>query len=331
MYKLIDQFINSLISVEGLSKNTILSYKNDINKLNTFLNNKNIKDITKDDLENYIKYISKLYSNKTVDRNISTIKHFFDFLQLENIITRNPSTLLEHKKVENYLPNFLTENEIISLLNIASQDKTDFGVQFYCMLELLYATGMRVSELTTLKLSNLEKEFNLKNNSYKIKHFIRIIGKGNKERIVPLNKTSIEIIEKYLVLRDEVLGNNYSNYLFTAKVEFSRTKSHVKNIRQTRTNDCCITRQVFARKLKEVAIIAGIKADKISPHAIRHSLATHLLKAGADLRIIQEILGHVDISTTQIYTHLANNTKEETLKKCHPMSKITKDDINKLL
>lgn len=322
MNKLIKQFIDSLISIEGLSKNTIESYHRDLNKLNDFFKNKNIKEITKTDLENYIKNISNLYASRTVDRNISSIKHFFDFLQLENIIKSNPSTLLEHRKMEHYLPKFLTENEVKLLLQKASEDQSDFGVQFYCMLELLYATGMRVSELVSMKLSNIEKEFNLKNDSYTIKNFIRITGKGNKERIIPINKTAIDILTKYINLRNTILNGNYCEYLFTNKVPFSRTKSNVVAVKILKSKDSYISRQVFARKLKDVAISAGINTDKISPHSIRHSVATHLLSGGADLRVIQEILGHADISTTQIYTHLSDGIAENTLKKCHPLGKV---------
>lgn len=329
MNKLIKQFIDSLVSMEGLSKNTVESYNRDLDKLNDFFGTRDIKNITKTDLENYIKHISNLYTNRTVDRHISSIKHFFDFLQLENIIKNNPSTLLEHKKIEHYLPKFLTENEVELLLQKASMDKSDFGIQFYCMLELLYATGMRVSELVSMKLSNIEKEFDLKNNSYKIKNFIRITGKGNKERIIPINKTAIDLLVKYINLRNTILNGNYCEYLFTNKVSFSRTKSNVVAVKILKNKNSCISRQVFARKLKEVAISVGINPDKISPHSIRHSVATHLLKGGADLRIIQEILGHADISTTQIYTHLSNGVAENTLKKCHPLSCVNSMDIGK--
>lgn len=327
---LIKQFVNYLISTEGLPKNTTDSYFRDLVKMYKYLKQEDVKKITRLDLEKYVKYISTTYSNRTVDRNISSMKHFFDFLQIENIIVKNPSTLLEHKKPEQYLPKFLTENEVNLLLKEASKDQSDFGVQFYCMLELLYATGMRVSELVSMKLSSIEKKFNLKNDSYKIENFIRIVGKGNKERIVPINKTAVNVLTIYLGLRDKILNGNHSDYLFTTKVPFSRTKVNMIAVKVLKNKDSCITRQVFARKLKEVAVSVGISADKISPHTIRHSVATHLLKGGADLRIIQEILGHADISTTQIYTHLENSFVEETLKKCHPMAKVDKNDLEKL-
>lgn len=317
MNKYLLLFLNSILTTEGLSKNTVEAYKRDIVKLEEYFKNKDILYIEQKDLEKYINYLSINFSSKTVDRNISSIKHFYDFLQLEKIIKHNPSTLIEHKKQELHLPQFLTEEEIDKLLNKAKQDDSNYGVQFYCMLELLYATGMRVSELVSIE--NVEKDFNLKDNSYKIKDSIRIIGKGNKERIIPITKTAVDILEKYIKLREKLLNGVYSKYLFTTKVIFSKNDS--KKVKYKKT-DNHITRQVFARHLKELAINVGIDQKKISPHVIRHSIATHLLKNGVDIRIIQQILGHSDISTTQIYTHINDGVAKSTIEKYHPLSKI---------
>ena len=314
----IDRFINSLLSVDGLSKNTIDAYKNDLNKLCRYFNNKNILTLKQVELEEYIRFLSNLYSSKTVDRNISSIKHFYDFLQLEKIIKHNPSTLLEHQKQEKQLPKFLTENEINALIETSAQDKSNFGIQFNCMLELLYASGMRISELVSLKMSNLEKDFSFKNNNYKIKNYLKIVGKGSKERIIPITENAVKILENYLKLREMLLNGVYSEYLFTTKVIFSRNNSTNKKYK---SKDGHITRQIFARKLKDLAIKVGINQEKISPHVIRHSVATHLLKHGVDIRIIQQILGHSDISTTQIYTHLNNDEFKKTIKKYHPLAK----------
>ncbi len=331
MWEQVEQFINSIISTEGLSTNTVLSYKNDLKTFVNFFKDGDVLNITREDLEKYVAFLSSKYSNRTIDRNISTIKHFFDFLQLEKVVVKNPSTLLEHRKPEHYLPNFLSEDEIKELLDKAKEDKSDFGVQFYCMLELLYATGIRVSELVSVKLSSIEKQFNLKNDSYKIKNIIKIVGKGGKERIIPMNDVAVKALEKYLTLRDKILGQNHSDYIFTNIVPFSRTKTGVicRKILKNAT-DGHVARQVFARKLKELAISIGVNPEKISPHAIRHSVATHLLNHGADLRIIQEILGHADISTTQIYTHLKDDVVKKTIQNHHPLSKVTKKLIDKL-
>ncbi len=331
----IKYFLNNLTTVEGLSKNTFESYKRDINDLKKYFTkkNKNLLELLLDDLREYVIYLSNLYSNRTVDRHISTIKHFYDFLQLEKIIEKNPSTLLEHKKQKIYLPNVLTEREVKKLLVTSSNDNTDFGIQFYCMLELLYATGMRVSELVELPISAIEKEFNLDNSGFKLKNFMRILGKGNKERIIPLNNTAIDILYKYIALRKKLLCGEYSKYLFTTKVKFSKKNTDDENnkkrkrILKINKKDNHLSRQAFAKYLKFVAKLSGIDEDKISPHTIRHSVATHLLQNGADLRIIQEILGHADISTTQIYTHLENEKMKEAVEKHHPFAKLNEDDI----
>lgn len=321
--------MNNLITAEGLSKNTFDSYKRDLISISNFFSNKNLLTLTIDDLNNYIKHISKIYSKRTIDRHISSIKHFYDFLQLEKIITKNPSTLLEHKKQDLYLPNVLTEEEVKKLLDKANNDKSNFGLQFYCMLELLYATGMRVSELVELPISSIEKEFNLNNSTYNLKNFIRVIGKGSKERIVPINNLAINILYKYLKLRDKLLNGEYSKYLFTTRIKFSKKNKENNNKKQNKEKifkidkkDNHISRQIFAKHLKYLANSVGINKEKISPHTIRHSVATHLLKNGADLKIIQEILGHSDISTTQIYTHLENKKLKDTVEKYHPFSKI---------
>ena len=319
MNKYIEIFINSLIGTEGLSKNTIDAYRNDISKLCQYFKNKDILYIKQSDLEEYISYLSGTYTTRTVDRNISSIKHFYDFLQLEKIIKHNPATLLEHQKQEQLLPNFLTEEEVNTLLNKSKKDDSNFGVQFNCMLELLYASGMRISELVSLKISNLERNFNLKNNSYKINNYIKILGKGNKERIVPITENAISILENYIKLRENLLNGIYSEYLFTTKVIFARNQSKKVKIKP---KDGFVTRQVFARKLKNLAINVGIDPNKISPHVIRHSIATHLLEHGVDVRIIQQILGHSDISTTQVYTHLSNSNFKQTINKHHPLAKL---------
>ena len=318
MNEFINTFLNSIITTEGLSKNTYTAYRTDLLRLQKYFTNKDILFLSQKDLENYISYLSTIYNSRTVDRNISSIKHFYDFLQLENIIKHNPSTFIEHKKKELNLPNFLTEEEVEKLLNKSKEDKSNFGLQFNCMLELLYASGMRVSELVSLKMSNLEKDFTLKSDSYKIKNYIKILGKGGKERIIPITDNVVNILENYLKLRETLLCGIHSDFLFTTKVIFKRNDS--KNIK-IKKNDKYITRQVFARKLKDLAIKVGINPEKISPHTIRHSIATHLLKRGVDIRIIQHILGHSDISTTQIYTHLNNKLLKETVKKYHPLAK----------
>ena len=187
------------------------------------------------------------------------------------------------------------------------------------MVELLYASGMRVSELIELTMSNFEKEFNLKNDNFTLKPFIKVVGKGNKTRIIPINHSCVEALTKYLILREKLLNGQESKWIFTTKVIFSKNKNK-KTIQKIGRKDDFTSRQVFARYLKDISIKAGVDPTKLSPHTIRHTVATLLLKNNANLRFIQEFLGHSDISTTQIYTHLDSKTKKEAIEKYHPFS-----------
>lgn len=325
-------FLSSIVAVDGLSKNTIESYKRDLESLFKYINirNINILAVTDDDLLDYFKNISTDFSARTIDRHISSIKHFFDFLQLENYIKHNPSTIIEHTKRRKSLPNYLSEDDVKKLLAKAGEDKSDFGLQFYCMLMLMYATGMRVSELVELRISSIEKEFDLKNEKFILKNYIKVFGKGGKERIVPINNATIDVMYKYLNLRERLLCGFYSEYLFTTKAIFSRNEKKLNNKITLKIDkkDNHVARQLFARHLKSVAVAAGIAPELIHPHIIRHSIATHLLQNGADIRIIQEILGHSDISTTQIYTHVTNDKLDNILKTCHPLAKVVLEDIS---
>ena len=318
-------FLNHLISSEGLSKNTLESYNRDLSQLKEYFPNKRFVEITFEDLKDYVAFLNTKYKTQTISRHISSIKHFYDFLQLENILKDNPSTLIEHSKQEKHLPKFLTEDEVIEMLKISRQDRSDYGVLMNCMIQLLYATGMRVSELVSLKLSSIEKEYSSEM-KWTIKNKIIINGKGNKERIVPLNYNSITALISYLKLRDKLLLNDYSEWLFTTKVSFKKSNSRKINFK-SKKEDNHITRQVFARHLKDLAIKAGISPDKISPHIIRHSVATHLLNNGADIKVIQEILGHTNIATTQIYTHIANETLLNVVKRLHPLKNLIRMSI----
>ncbi|MDR0571696.1 MAG: tyrosine recombinase [Rickettsiales bacterium] len=312
-------FLSSLFVVENLAANTIESYERDLKRLITYLQNRKItiEKCENVDLEEYIKELHKYYSNRTISRNISSIKHFFDFLQLEKVIKHNPTTLLKQNKIEQTLPNFLNEKVVEKIINEAKKDKSDFGVKFYCMLEVLYASGMRVSELINLKMSNLEKMFTLKNDDFRLKPILHIIGKGNKARIVPINKSALAALHAYLQLRQKLLNGQESEWLWTTRVNF-KTK---RGIQKLSKKDNRTSRQVFSKFLKEICERCCIDLDSVSPHVIRHSVATTLLKNGADLRFIQEFLGHSDISTTQIYTHLTSERKENAIKKFHPFAK----------
>lgn len=287
----IEKYIDYLKYERKLSENTILSYQNDLNKFNLFFKN-NLLYLNYQNIQDYLANIKEL-NTRTIAHTLTVINSFYNFLLEEKLIKENPCTNISSPKLNHKLPNYLTEEEIDNLLNINLFTPYDYRNK--AMLELLYATGLRISELVSLTLSDIDLE-----NS-----FLRIFGKGKKERIVPISNVALKHLNIYLKeYRPVILNNTSSNYIFISNAK--------KNI----------TRQGFFKILKNECERAGIEKN-VSPHVLRHSFATHLLKHGADLRIIQELLGHEDISTTQIYAHLVNEKLEKDYA-CHPRSKIIK-------
>jgi integrase/recombinase XerD len=244
------------------------------------LSGKSIKDLKRSDIEDYLKYNEDM-AEKSRAHYLTVIKNFYEFLCVEDLISFNPCENVSMPKISKTLPHYLTEEEIDKLLDIDLKTPLDYRNK--AMLELLYATGIRVSELVNLKLNNISLDEDL----------IRVMGKGSKERISPINETCEEYLRLYIEnYRNYLLKNKDSEYVF------------INNIGGK------ISRQGFFKNLKLIAKKQGIDTD-ISPHTLRHSYATHLLSHGADLRVIQELLGHSDISTTQIYTHLLNDKLKE--------------------
>ena len=281
-----NKYLDYLRYERKFSENTLLSYEDNLKRFEIFLNGKMIKNTTPKDIEAYLEFNDKM-AEKSRAHYLSVIRMFYRFLVAEELIEFNPCENIKSPKLSKKLPNYLTEEEITSLLNIKLEN--DFDYRNKAMIELLYATGLRISELINLKFNNLDLENN----------FLRVMGKGRKERISPFN----EIAKKYLVLyltehRNAMLKNKDSEYLFI--------NNHGNQI----------TRQGFFKNLKKLAKEQGIEKE-ISPHTLRHSYATHLLHHGADLRVIQELLGHSDISTTEIYTHLLNEQVKNEYNK-HP-------------
>jgi len=287
--KEIAKYIDYLEYERKLSKNTILSYQNDLNNFYIWLK-KDLKNVSNKDIIAYIDH-QKSLTARTVAHNLTVLNSFYNFLLNEQIITSNPCTNISSPKIPKKLPNYLTEEEVDKLLNIPL--KTPYDYRNKAMLETLYATGLRITELCNLKITDIDI-----NNC-----FLRVVGKGKKERIVPLTDLAINYLNIYIKqYRNEILKDKDSEYLFISNIQ--------KNI----------SRQGFFKIIKTQMKNADIKKN-VSPHVLRHSFATHLLKHGADLRIIQELLGHEDIQTTQIYAHLVN----EKLKKdyeYHPRNKI---------
>ena len=285
-------FLNSLIIEKGLSKNTIQSYESDIYQLyqwNLSKNKKRISEIKKFDTSQYISYLfSQNLKSSSVNRKISSLKTFFNFLLKKKLIEANPfaDQIMPKKPVS--LPKSISEDDVVKLLDAPKEDSL-IGIRDRAMLELLYASGVRISELVNIKFSDLDLERNI----------IKVFGKGSKERLVPFGEDAAQCISAYIDERKKNKSLASIKYIFLN----NRGKK--------------ISRHAFWHRLKEYCLEIGLKQD-ISPHTLRHAFATHLLNRGADLRSVQVLLGHSDLSTTQIYTHIAKQRLSELVKKHHP-------------
>jgi len=285
-------FLNSLIIEKGLSKNTIQSYESDIYQLyqwNISKNKKLITEIKKIDTSQYISYLfSQNLKSTSVNRKISSLKTFFNFLLKKKLINANPfaDQIMPKKPIS--LPKSISEDDVVKLLD-APKPNSLIGLRDKAMLELLYASGVRISELVNIKFSDLDLERNI----------IKVFGKGSKERLVPFGEDAAQCISAYIDERKKNKDIASIKYIFL-------------NNRGSK-----ISRHAFWHRLKEYCLEIGLKRD-ISPHTLRHAFATHLLNRGADLRSVQVLLGHSDLSTTQIYTHIAKQRLSELVKKHHP-------------
>ena len=290
---LVDQYINYLILEKGLSKNTIESYSRDIVRYVEYLKQKRVKQISDADTPLILTYLISLRDGglkaRSTARHLVTLRGFYRYLVQEKIIKHDPARLIDLPKSGLKLPDVLSVSEVKLLLN-TPDTQTPLGLRNAAMIELLYAAGLRVSELVNLKLLDINTEAG----------FVRVIGKGSKERIVPIGNYAKNIIDRYVkTARSLLLKGGVSHYLFVARAGKP------------------MTRQGFWKLLKQYALQAGI-AKKITPHSFRHSFASHLLEGGADLRAVQIMLGHTDISTTQIYTHVAREHLLQMHAKYHP-------------
>jgi integrase/recombinase XerD len=303
---LLENFIEMMLAERSVSKNTIISYHNDLAQFLGWItvNKKKIESVSQDDLSSYIYFLStQKLAISSVTRKISTLRQFFNFLINEDLIRINPTIELESPKKEQNLPKALLQKQIDSLLEVAYEDKSFEGIRNVTMLEILYSTGMRVSELMQLKMPSLQKNLSDDPNLFAT----IIIGKGNRERIIILSEKAMKTLKHFLKIRSEFLRKNHSDYIFP---------SFTKSGKATH-----LTRQRFFQIIKGLALKAGLDIKTISPHKIRHSFATHLLANGADLRIVQEMLGHADISSTQIYTKVLPEKAKELVQKSHPLTK----------
>ena len=284
---LIRSFLDSLFIEKGLSKNTIKSYESDLKEFFAWchkIHKKLPSKLTSSSINIYLGYLfNKNIKSSSVNRKLSTLKAFYIFLYKQKLILKIPTEDIETPKIQKKLPSTLSENEVEKLLK-APKDKNIIELRDKAMLEMLYATGMRISELVNLKEVNVDKN----------RQVVKVLGKGSKERLIPFGDEALESLQKYLHKR-----NSRNIYIFL------------------NNRDNKLSRVGFWQRVKIYLKRVHLKSD-ITPHTLRHAFATHLLNRGADLRSVQLLLGHSDLSTTQIYTHIAKQRLSEMHKKHHP-------------
>jgi len=294
----IDAFLEMQVAECGAAQNTVMAYQHDLEDLCQFLQKRNTNPITatNNDLRSYLVHLKEQnYSLKTQSRHLSCMREFYRFLYSEDIIKANPTDYLEAPKTQKSLPKYLSETDVLTLI----QQAKEHSVRLYTLLEVLYASGMRVSELVGLPISAVMRE----------KKHIYVTGKGNKERIVPLNDNACEAINHWLIARETYPRADKNKWLFPAK-----------------SNSGHLTRGGFFKELKQLAGSIGLDASKVSPHVFRHSFASHLIAHDADLRSVQKLLGHADIATTEIYTHILPDRLKKVIEKSHPLAYNTPKD-----
>ncbi|MGB2248119.1 MAG: site-specific tyrosine recombinase XerD [Alcanivorax sediminis] len=291
--RLIDAWLDQQWLEKGLSEHSLSNYRRDVSQLALWLQEQSLQLLgcQRADLQDYLahRFAQGLAASSSA-RQLSAIKGFYRWLKREGRIAEDPALLIERPKTGRPLPKTLTEADVEALLGAPDLD-TPLGMRDRAMLEVLYATGLRVTELVTLTQSQINPRQGL----------VRVIGKGDKERLVPLGEEALHWLVRYLrEARPLLLGNN-QELLFPSQ------------------RGTCMTRQTFWHRIKQMATVAGVQKN-LSPHTLRHAFATHLLNHGADLRVVQLLLGHSDLSTTQIYTHVAQQRLQDLYQKHHPRS-----------
>ncbi|MDF3034294.1 MAG: recombinase XerD [Alphaproteobacteria bacterium] len=298
----VDAFLEMLIAERGAARNTIDAYRQDLSQFVDFIKGglalpPSLCHITADQITQYLIHLSRQGREATtLARHLSALRQFYQFLVSEGWAAQNPTTTIDAPRPQRPLPKTLSEAEIVRLLEGARTQTDAEGRRLYAMLETLYASGLRVSELVSLPLRSFHPD----------KPFLLIKGKGGKERLVPLSEPAIAALTSYLTVRLSFLqpvSDGSQKWLFPS----SSKEGH-------------LTRQRFGQLLKELALAVNLDADKVSPHIIRHAFATHLLRHGADLLTIQKLLGHADLSTTQIYTHVITDHLKDLVNRHHPLA-----------
>ncbi len=296
----ISNFLDMLNFEKGVAENTALAYQTDLMSLSKYLLERNVS--LEQASEKLLKqYLSEMYldnkTTKTRARALSVLRQFYSFLYLEGVRSDDPTKYIDLPKIQNSLPKILSKDEVSQILSVVREGPNVNRLRDTALIEILYATGMRVSELVGLQLGSISRD----------RRFLTVIGKGKKERLLPLNDVARETLIEYL-REDRKVDNTVKNneFLFPSEGVLGH-----------------LTRDGFAKILNRLLQRSGIQRSKISPHVIRHSFATHLLGNDADLRSIQELLGHSDISTTQIYTHVLDERLKFLVENKHPLSNQT--------
>ena len=289
----IDHFCDALWLEDGLAKTTLDSYRSDLGNFSRWLTQQNtqmLSSATTIDLQQFLAFLAARTKASSQARHLSTLRRFFQWQIDRGRRSDDPSQSLANPSKPSRLPKIISEHQIDGLLR-APDTSTALGLRDRAMLETLYATGLRVSELVTLRLFELSLDEGL----------VRVMGKGSKERLVPLGEEAIDWVTRYVrTSRGEILKGQQSDDLFVT------------------ARGGAMTRQMFWTLIKRYAPLAGIATEKLSPHVLRHAFATHLINHGADLRVVQLLLGHADISTTQIYTHVARERLKSLHARHHP-------------
>lgn len=289
----IDLFLNEYWIEKGLSENTVQSYRLDLTALCDWLDKNDLSLETLDavDLQGFLgERLEKGYKATSTARMLSAMRKLFQYLYREKYRVDDPSAVLSSPKLPSRLPKYLTEQQVSDLLNTPDVE-VPLELRDKAMLELLYATGLRVTELVSLTIENMSVQQGV----------VRVIGKGNKERIVPMGEEAVYWVRQFILYGRPVLLNGKSS-----DVVFPSQRAQQ------------MTRQTFWHRVKHYAILADIDVDTLSPHVLRHAFATHLVNHGADLRVVQMLLGHTDLSTTQIYTHVAKERLKRLHERFHP-------------
>ena len=287
-----DEFLNYLEYERHYSVNTIIGYKNHIDLFINYLkdHNINITDVDYSMIRKYISFLYNKYNSKSICNHISSLRSFFKYLKNENKIKNNPFILIENPKLDKTLPKFLYYEDLEKLLNYPDLN-TDVGIRDALILELLYVTGIRVSELVNIKLKDINYD----------EKKIKILGKGNKERMVMYGSKCEDLLNKYLKIRNNFLKEN-NDYLLLG-------------VKGKKIND-----RIIRKMITEIVEKLNLN-QTVSPHTLRHTYATHMLNEGADLRSVQELLGHENLQTTTIYTHVTNERLRTVYLKTHPRAK----------